>query len=395
MRRLTLATIATLLAVPASALAGSTSGTVLSVDGRHHKIEVVDASHLVHAYHYRGRLPRLRSGSRISFQLSSTAIGKVKLLAHAPHSVSFYARVVRSSRRSVVLKLADGRSLSLSDKQLRGRSANGAHHRRHSVHAQMAAGAITIKIQGLEPGVTVLVTETFDDQGNITITISLPRGSAPGAGARQNASGVVTEVDQDAFTVQTDDGSQLRLHMAADQLSNLGLQVCDTVDVSYHQDAAILVADGVNDTGSSTDGDCADQQGSQGQDVVGTITQVSADSVTVDAQDQGSMAFAVSSPDVTDGFQVGDVVDVTYTDNGDGTLQADDVEYDEHDATGTVTAVSDGSLTFTDGDSGQPVTVTADPAAGLFDGISVGDQVEVNYHQSAGGLVADGVDQAT
>src|SRR6516162_11080660 len=89
MRRLTLATIATLLAVPASALAASTSGTVLSVDGRHHTIEVVDASHVVHDYHYHGRLPRLHAGSRIRLQG-----GKVTTLGQGARSVSFYARVV-------------------------------------------------------------------------------------------------------------------------------------------------------------------------------------------------------------------------------------------------------------------------------------------------------------
>jgi hypothetical protein len=122
---------------------------------------------------------------------------------------------------------------------------------------------------------------------------------------------------------------------------------------------------------------------------------VSGDSITIDTQDNGSMTFAVDSSDITDGFQVGDVVDVTYTDNGDGTFDASDVEYVEQDSTGTVTAVSDGSMTFTDSDSGQPVTVTADPAAGVFDGIAVGDEVDVNYHQSGTQLVADEVDDGS
>jgi hypothetical protein len=94
-------------------------------------------------------------------------------------------------------------------------------------------------------------------------------------------------------------------------------------------------------------------------------------------------------------LQVGDLVDVTYTDNGDGTYDASDVGYVEQDATGTVTAVSDGSMTFTDSDSGQSVTVTADPAAGVFDGVAVGDEVDVNYHQSGDQLVADEVDDGS
>jgi hypothetical protein len=44
------------------------------------------------------------------------------------------------------------------------------------------------------------------------------------------------------------------------------------------------------------------------------------------------MSFGVDSADLTDGFQVGDVVDVTYTDTGKGP-DASDVEYvDQHRA---------------------------------------------------------------
>ena len=142
----------------------------------------------------------------------------------------------------------------------------------------------------------MLVTEAVDARGDLTITISLPSLATRGADARQRASGIVSEVDQDAFVVQTSDGSQLRLHMAPGALAKANLQVCDSVDVSYHQDAATLVADRVNDTGSSNSGDCSDQQS---QDEVGTITQVSASSITVATQDNGSMTFAVDSPDIT------------------------------------------------------------------------------------------------
>jgi hypothetical protein len=66
---------------------------------------------------------------------------------------------------------------------------------------------------------------------------------------------------------------------------------------------------------------------------------------------------------------------------------------------GTVTSVttsqSGGSLTVADSDSGDSVTVYADPANGVeieasaFNGISVGDEVTVSYHQAAGQLIAD------
>ena len=390
MKRLTLAAVGALLVMPAAALASPGGGTVLSINGSHRTIEVVDSGHVVHAYKYRGSLPKVHAGSRITFRRSGTAISNVKALTRGNGSVSFYARVVRSSKRGVVLRLADGRTVNVSSKQLQGRSSKRSVSRKHNVRAHAAAASITINIEGLEPGVTVLVSESVDEHGNLTITIALP-GLSGGLGS-QSASGVVAEVDQDAFVVETADGSDLRLHMAVGALANLGLQVCDTVDVSYHQDAAILVADRVNDTGSSGSGDCA---GQNSQDEVGTITAVSGNSVTVDTQDNGSMTFAVDSSDITDGFQVGDLVDVTYADNGDGTYGASDVEYVEQDATGAVTAVSDGSMTFTDSDSGQSVTVTADPAAGVFDGVAVGDEVDVHYHQSGNQLVADEVDNGS
>jgi preprotein translocase subunit YajC len=240
--------------------------------------------------------------------------------------------------------------------------------------------------------VVVLVTETADKAGNVTITIAFPPHSDPVFGGEQQASGTVTEVDDDAFVLSTDDGSDLRLHMAAATLAKLGLQPCDTAAVSYHQDAGMLIADGVRQTGSSDSGDCVGNQDEQ--DAVGTITQVSGDQVTIDTQNHGSMTFSVDSSDVTDGYSVGDVVDVTYTGTGAG-LGASDVEYVEQDATGTVTAVSDGSVTITDDAGGQPVTFTADPATGMFDGAAAGDQVDVNYHQSGAQLVADSVDDSS
>lgn len=89
---------------------------------------------------------------------------------------------------------------------------------------------------------------------------------------------------------------------------------------------------------------------------------------------------------------MGDVVDVSYHQNTAGSLSADDVEYVEQDATGVVSAVGDASLTLVDDATGQPETFTADPDMGFFDGVNPGDQVDVAYHQSAAGYVADAVD---
>jgi hypothetical protein len=253
MKRLTLAAVGALLVMPAAALASPGSGTVLSINGAHRTIEVVDSGHVVHAYKYHGSLPKLHAGSRITFRRSGKAISNVTALTRGNGGVSFYARMVRSTKRGIVLRLADGRTVNVTSTQLRGRSSKRSASRKHNVRAHAAAGSITTNVEGLEPGVTVLVTEAVDEHGNVTITIALP-GLSGGPGS-QTASGVVAEVDQDAFVVETADGSDLRLHMAAGALANLGLQVCDTVDVTYHQHAAILVADSVDDTGSSAGGE--------------------------------------------------------------------------------------------------------------------------------------------
>jgi Cu/Ag efflux protein CusF len=121
--------------------------------------------------------------------------------------------------------------------------------------------------------------------------------------------------------------------------------------------------------------------------VAGAITRVWGSGITI-SSDQGSVTFTVDSSDVTDGFQVGDVVDVSYSQNN-----ATDVQYVEQDASGTVSAVSAGRITITSG--GQRQTFAADPSQGMFDGISVGDQVDVVYHQSSGQLVADSVDDGS
>jgi hypothetical protein len=247
---------------------------------------------------------------------------------------------------------------------------------------------VTVNIQGLQPGVTVLVTETVDASGAVTVTITLP---PPAVTSGQQFSGVVVDVGRDAFMLQTADGSQLRLHMAADALAAQNLSDCDTVDVTFHQDNDLLIVDSLHLTGSSSTGDCAAGGGGDNStDVIGTITGVSGTGLTV-GTDQGPMTFTVDDPSITDGFQIGDVVDVTYDQASDGSLDASDVEYSEQDVTGAVTAVTDSSLTLTDG-NGQSWTFTGDPTQGVFDGVSVGDQVDVTYHMSGSQPVADAVD---
>src|SRR6185437_4434507 len=97
MKRLTLAAgLAGLAVFPAGALASPSHSKVLSVDARHHTVQLVDASHVVHAYRYRGRLSHLGVGDRVSYRQSGHTITHVKKTGRAFGTISFYAKVVRS-----------------------------------------------------------------------------------------------------------------------------------------------------------------------------------------------------------------------------------------------------------------------------------------------------------
>jgi hypothetical protein len=330
MKRLTLAAgLAGLAVFPAGATAATPRAKVLAVDARHHTIELVGAAHGVHAYDYRGRLPRLSLGDRVSYRRSGHTVSHVKKTAPAFGTIAFYAKVVRSGSKQVHLRLGDGSAFSLSSKQVSAKplARAAADPAKRVAHAAAASPtSVTLQIQGLAPGETVLVSETVDARGHWIITITLPASSTAAAGG------------------------------------------------------------GDTTTGGDSGDDPADDQLAEG-----TITQVSDTRLAV-STDAGSLSFSVDpEADLTNGFVVGDVVDVSYYRNADGSLSADDVEYVEQDATGVVSTVSDSALSLLDNRTGQTDTFSADPEMGLFDGIVPGDEVDVTYHQAAAGNVADAV----
>jgi len=322
---------------------------------------------------------------------------------HGTRTFSFLATVVRSSASGLLVRNAKGEKLWFAASEIAHRGSSGHGHAKHHRHATprhalraddtqttttATTPSVTINIVGLQPGVTVLITEAVAANGDVTITITLPPAST--TGAEQAASGVVDEVDDADFYVDPGNGEDIEFSMDPGALSNLGLQQCDTVAVQYHQDAGVLVADTVDITGESTSGDCA-----QTSDADGTITAVSGSAIAIQS-DQGGLSFVVDSPDITDGFADGDVVDVTYSQDSDGTLDAVDVEYVEGDDDGIVTAVSASTLTIADATTGEPDVFIADPdgievSSDAFTGIAVGDSVDVCFHTTAAGLVADSV----
>jgi hypothetical protein len=341
-------------------------------------------------------------------------------------TVTFFARVLGSTPTGLLVRTRSGKKIFFSAAELaqkgvapkgsrskppkghkrrRGHRSHAGHRRHRSrgghhksggkthtrVHGPLdgtptSTPGITINIVGLQPGVTVEITETVDSSGVVAITITIPPSSSL---PEQSDSGVVTEVDRGAFMVLTPGGSDLRLNMAPATLASLDLQRCDTVEVTYHQDSELLIADTVRVTSSQISAACQ----SSG-DVTGTITNVSDSGITI-RTDGGSMSFVVDDQDITDGFSVGDVVDVTYSTNDQGGLDASDVQYVENSASGTVTLVSQDSMTITESSSGNSATFVAgggfeeDWGINPFDGVSVGDQVQVAYHVSSGHKVAD------
>ena len=401
----------TLFALPATAMAApnasSEHGVVLSVGARGREVQVVDSTRVVHAYQLAHPQAGLAAGTTISYRDQGRSITAIQITGHI-RKVSYYASVMRTSGRHVLLRLGDGRTVKLATSGARSARVRVRGDSGRAVLAHTASGpTVTINIEGLTPGATVLVTETVGAGGSITISITLPTqsngsgggdGSGSGSGATASepiVGGTVTTIGVASFTLAAASGSQVSFHMDAADLANIGMSICDTVFVQYHAGVAALIADNVDDYGTSNLGTCTGSDG--GSDETGLITQIGAGSVTIDTSDQGPLTFAVGPESaITAGFAVGDVVDATYTLDPDGvTLDASDVEYVETDEIGVVTSAGAGALTITDGITGHAISFTADPSEAMFDGIEVGDEVDVTVHSSSGQPVVDNVDDLT
>jgi preprotein translocase subunit YajC len=309
MKRLTpsIAAAIALLAVPASSAAAQTQrGAVLRVDRSHHRVEVVDARHAVRSYAApRAAARKLRAGAKVSFQSSGGRISALRVNGRA-HKLSFYAKVVSKRAGAATVRLGDGNELRLAARQ--------PGHRRHHAHR----GSVQINLQGLQPGQVVLITETIDRAGNVTITIKLVPNADPN-GDDQDATGTITAIDASSVTIQTAAGQSMTFQASSDVLD--GFEVDDQVDVTYYAEGdGTLVADDIEpaDDGSADDG-------TDDLDAIGTVTALDADTITIQVDGAGPMTFAADS-DTTDGIEVGDHVDVSYYQDDDGSLVADDVE---------------------------------------------------------------------
>jgi hypothetical protein len=291
-----------LLAIPAAASAQT--GAVLRVNRAHHKLEIVDAKHVVRSYTARpGHATRkLRAGAKVTFQAAGGRITALRVNGRA-RKIAFLGKVVSSASKGVVLRLGDGQQLRLAKRQF------GRHHAHRS--------SVQINLQGLDPGQVVLITETSDSAGNLTITIKLMPGANQN-GDDQDVTGTITALGAGSVTIQADDGSTMTFQ--ADPVLLDGFEVGDQVDVTYYADAAgSLVADDVEPVD--------DGSGAEDLDALGTVTALDpeAGTITVQVDGGGPMTFQADA-DLVDGVAVGDYVDVTYFQDTDGSLVADDVE---------------------------------------------------------------------
>jgi hypothetical protein len=243
------------MAVPAVAGAKTFHASVLRVDRQHHKVRVVTPNHAVRSYRYAGKVGRkVKAGARIVADLRGGKLRHVRAVGRT-RVLRFYGRVVSDGRKGLVLKLGDGKRITLG--------SNGKGHAR--VHAASANHPISISIEGLQPGQTVLVTITFDSTGGQSITIQITSsssGSGDGSGNvvdngdggtiddnngdDYTVDGTVTAVDPSAGTLEIDSADG-HLVFTADPSTLDGIAVGDNVEVDYAKDTSngTLIADDV------------------------------------------------------------------------------------------------------------------------------------------------------
>ncbi len=234
------AVVGALLVFPAAAAAKSSGGTVLQLDARHHVMRVVSGPKAVGSYRYRGRLRGGRPGSRVRFHAHGHRASQVRSIGRAKR-LRVYAKVVRSAHGAATFSLPDGRPFSIS---------RGALNAARSGRLGSAAQNVFVNIDGLRPGQTVLITVTFDANGDLHITITLVQDNDGGGGdsgggdsggddcGDPNAtSGTVVGINRSdgVFTISRPWGEDPHTYAASDELLD-HIHAGDEVLVRYGSD---------------------------------------------------------------------------------------------------------------------------------------------------------------
>ena len=397
MRRLLSFTVPALVALALPALAQANTGTVLSLAQSHHQVQVVGSNKVVSAYSFDGALHQVRRGTRLRFSASGSHLTNAKVLGTAK-TFSFLGTVVRSNSGALVLSLGDSQKLRLTAKAISRSHAS----RTARLGAHASTGSVAAELDALQPGEGVVITESTDSAGNVTITLALDSGagssgsgsSGNGSGSEQSATGLVNNVGTDSFDILTSSGADLTFQMQAEALANDDLSPCDQVVVSYHSADKALTADDVNDTGAPDAGPCS-SGGDNSNDWIGTVTAISGTSITIDAGagNGGVQTFVVDDPAITDGYLVGDSVDLTY-EPWNGQVAADQLAYNDTATSGVVTALTPAGSGFDTISMTDDYTNAAETfyvPVELLEGqdVEIGDDVDVSYYQAARGLTLD------
>jgi hypothetical protein len=189
-----------------------------------------------------------------------------------------------------------------------------ADHRTFTV--QGASGPLTFNdpsglVQDSEIGDRLQVTYTSQSAGLLARAV---QDLAPAPVL--TASGTVTQIpdDQSSVSIRTASGQMLTFATNPSLLD--GVSIGDDVQVSYVQAGSELIARDVQGLDEQT------------LDVIGTITQIAPDdsSFTLQTDTAATLTFQ-ADPGTLDGFEVGDRVDVTYTETLSGAVTAQDVEF--------------------------------------------------------------------
>jgi hypothetical protein len=409
---MTSAVIGLALAAPTGASAASARATVLLRVG--HNVELVGAGHLVRGYHYGSGLPAVGFGNELAYRSRGSRLTHVHVLAGRAAKVSFYARVNSTSAGGgLAIQLADGRRLSFA-----------ASHVTESGAGPKPGQTVMVTLGRAGHGLHVVVSRSSGSSGHHTggqqgpgKKGTGPKGSTGSTGPtgptgltgshpiepHSDADGVVTNLGSDSITLQLPDGSTLTPTLPAASLAyltnNVDIADCETVQVAYSGSATAPVLDSLAATGisvapiSESLGDTCADESDGGIDVVGTITALSATSLTMSVPGQGSMSFTADpSLDLPDSNEVGDLVDVMYTQNPDGSRTVQTVGYVEQYATGTILAVDNdaGTLSIADAVTGQTDTFQQSDAD--FSNLTTGESVGVDYFGYGGQLQADDVE---
>jgi membrane-bound inhibitor of C-type lysozyme len=393
MRRLFVLTapmLAALAVLAAPALAQASTGTVLSVSQPKHQVQLVTADKVVHAYRFGGHLQGVQQGTRLAFKAKGSHLTRARAFGKAK-TFSFLGKVVQSGQTGVVLSLADSQLMHLAT------GTSSSHAGLHANCHTSSTPTVTINFN-LASGQTVMVTETTDSSGNVTMTITIPPGNESQFGPEQTATGTVTSAGTAEFEIATADHSTLRFHMDPAALAAVGMSTGDAVVVSYHTDDQLLVADNVVDSGpsassSGSGGGSSAGGGALEGSATGTITAVSASSITIATGATTTQTFSAQSASVTHGFIVGDAVNVTYEQDG-SKFVADSVAYDNTLTSGVVTALAQAgtgydTVTMTDDTSAQSEMFYLPTALLSGQGALVGDDISVAYYQATRGLTID------